>query len=67
MKKVLEPLLVFLIICSVIELLTTIFSALLYSYFGYTNSEAMLNSRIIVIELFVAGLAAFVYNKRFKK
>ena len=67
MNKIVEYVSVLLIIYSLIELLSIVLSTFVYSYSSLTDAEALLNSKIIILQVFISFLAAYVYNKRLKK
>jgi hypothetical protein len=63
MKRLIEYLLIILVTYSIIEFATIVLATILHSYTPYTNVEAMMNSRIVILEVMITILAAFVYNK----
>ena len=67
MKRLLEYALVFFAALSVVELCTIILSTILYSYFSYTNAEALLTSRIVMVESFAALSFTLIFVKSTRK
>lgn len=67
MRKVIELILVFCIIYSIIELGVILLSNLLVNFYGYLDAEAITSSRTIIFQILICLIVASLYTKWYKK